>query len=90
MLVETKKYGGDAMRAYKAMMRKLKREGFYQEVKRQSHYKSRGQVLREEKLKNTKRTRKKQLQREKQLIQQDLNFPKKSRRQKKSAHQRAK
>ena len=90
MLVETKKYGGDALRAYKALMRKLKREGFYQEVKRQEFYKSRGQQLREEKVKNTKRTQKKQAQGEKQLVQQDLNYPKKSRRSKTSGQQRAK
>jgi ribosomal protein S21 len=60
MQVNTKKYGGDALRSYKALMRKLSREGLYQELKEREFFKSKGQRKREEKVQGTLRVAKKQ------------------------------
>jgi ribosomal protein S21 len=59
MLVKTKKYGGDPLRAYKVLMRKLSKEGHYQEVKEKEFFKSKGEKRREDKVRNTARTKKK-------------------------------
>jgi ribosomal protein S21 len=59
MQVYTKKYGGDPMRAYKVLMRKLSREGHYQEIKDKEFFKSKSQKNREDKVRNTARTKKK-------------------------------
>lgn len=59
MQLKTKKYGGDPMRTYKVLMRKLSKEGHYQEVKEKEFFKSKGQKKREDKIRNTARTKKK-------------------------------
>lgn len=59
MQVNTKKYGGDPMRSYKVLMRKLSKEGVYQELKEKEFFKSKGQKRREEEIKGTARTKKK-------------------------------
>jgi len=59
MQLKTKKYGGDPMRTYKVLMRKLSKEGHYQEVKEKEFFKSKGQKKREDKVRNTARTKKK-------------------------------
>ena len=58
MQLKTKKYGGDPMRTYKVLMRKLSKEGHYQEVKEKEFFKSKGQKKREDKVRNTARTKK--------------------------------
>jgi ribosomal protein S21 len=60
MEILTKKYGGDPMRSYKALMRKLNREGLYKELKDREFYKSKSQRRREEKIQGTLRTQRKQ------------------------------
>lgn len=47
MQLLTKKYGGDPIRTYKALMRKLSREGHYQDVKEKEYFKSKAQKKRE-------------------------------------------
>lgn len=47
------------MRAYKVLMRKLSREGHYQEIKDKEFFKSKSQKNREDKVRNTARTKKK-------------------------------
>ena len=59
MQLKTKKYGGDPLRTYKVLMRKLSKEGHYQEVKEKEFFKSKGQKRREDKVRNTARTKKK-------------------------------
>ncbi len=59
MQIKTKKYGGDPLRTYKVLMRKLSKEGHYQEVKEKEFFKSKGQKKREDKVRNTARTKKK-------------------------------
>ena len=59
MQLSTKKYGGDALKTYKVLMRKLSREGHYLEVKEKEFFKSKAQKRREDKLKGTVRTKKK-------------------------------
>lgn len=59
MQLKTKKYGGDPMRTYKVLMRKLSKEGHYQEVKEKEFFKSKGEKRREDKVRNTARTKKK-------------------------------
>jgi ribosomal protein S21 len=60
MQINTKKYGGDAMRAYKALMRKLNREGVYQELREKEFFTSKGERRRKEKVQGTVRTQRKQ------------------------------
>lgn len=60
MQVNTKKYGGDAMRSYKALMRKLNREGVYQELREKEFFTSKGEKRRKEKIQGTVRTQRKQ------------------------------
>lgn len=59
MQLNTKKYGGDAMRTYKVLMRKLSKEGVYQELKEKEYFKSKGQKRRESEIRGTARTKKK-------------------------------
>jgi ribosomal protein S21 len=59
MQLSTRKYGGDPMRTYKVLMRKLSKEGHYQEVKEKEFFKSKSQKLRENKVRDTIRTKKK-------------------------------
>lgn len=59
MQLSTKKYGGDALKTYKVLMRKLSREGHYLELKEREFFKSKAQKRREDKLKGTVRTKKK-------------------------------
>lgn len=59
MQLKTKKYGGDPLRTYKVLMRKLSKEGHYQEVKEKEFFKSKGEKRREDKVRNTARTKKK-------------------------------
>jgi hypothetical protein len=59
MQLSTRKYGGDPMRTYKVLMRKLSKEGHYQEVKEKEFFKSKGQKLREDRVRDTVRTKKK-------------------------------
>ncbi len=70
MQVNTKKYGGDPLRSYKALMRKLSREGLYQELKEREFFKSKGQKRREDKVQGTLRTEKKQRLRMEQLAKE--------------------
>jgi ribosomal protein S21 len=60
MQVNTKKYNGDPIRSYKALMRKLSREGLYQELREREYFKSKGQKRREERIKGEMRTKRKQ------------------------------
>jgi ribosomal protein S21 len=60
MQVNTRKYGGDAMRSYKALMRKLNREGVYQELREKEFFTSKGEKRRKEKVQGTVRTQRKQ------------------------------
>ena len=48
MIVYTKKYKGDPLRAYKALMRKMSKEGFYKEFREKEYFKSKSQKNREE------------------------------------------
>jgi ribosomal protein S21 len=59
MQLSTRKYGGDALRTYKVLMRKLSKEGHYQELKDKEFFKSKSQKRREDKVRNTVRTKKK-------------------------------
>lgn len=59
MQLKTKKYGGDPLRTYKVLMRKLSKEGHYQEIKEKEFFKSKGEKRREDKVRNTARTKKK-------------------------------
>ncbi len=59
MQVFTRKYGGDPMRTYKILMRKLNKEGHYQELKEKEFFKSKSQRKREDKVKGIARTKKK-------------------------------
>jgi hypothetical protein len=59
MQLSTKKYGGDALKTYKVLMRKLSREGHYLELKEKEFFKSKAQKRREDKLRGTVRTKKK-------------------------------
>jgi ribosomal protein S21 len=58
MQLSTRRYGGDALRTYKVLMRKLNKEGHYQELKDKEYFKSKSQRRREDKVKNTIRTKK--------------------------------
>lgn len=70
MQVNTKKYGGDAMRSYKALMRKLNREGVYQELREKEFFTSKGEKRRKEKIQGTVRTQRKQKLRMEQLAKE--------------------
>ncbi len=70
MQVNTKKYGGDPMRSYKALMRKLNREGFYKELNEKKFYKSKGEKRRLEKLQSTVRVKRKQKIKMEQLLKE--------------------
>jgi ribosomal protein S21 len=59
MQLNTKRYGGDPIRTYKALMRKLNREGYYQEIKEKEFYKSKAQKRREDAKRGEVRTKKK-------------------------------
>ncbi len=59
MQVNTKKYGGDPMRTYKVLMRKLSKEGVYQELREKEFFKSKGQRRREDEMRGTVRTKRK-------------------------------
>lgn len=59
MQLSTKKYGGDPLKTYKVLMRKLSKEGHYLELKEREFFKSKAQKRREDKLKGTVRTKKK-------------------------------
>jgi hypothetical protein len=59
MQLSTKKFGGDPLRTYKALMRKLSREGHYLELKEKEFFKSKAEKRREDKLRGTVRTKKK-------------------------------
>jgi ribosomal protein S21 len=59
MQLNTKRYGGDPIRTYKALMRKLNREGYYQELKEREYYKSKSQKRREDAERGRVRTQKK-------------------------------
>lgn len=59
MQVLTKKYNNDPVRAYKGLIRKLNREGFYEELKDREYFKSKGQRKREEIKRSIIRTNKK-------------------------------
>ena len=59
MQLYTRKYGGDPLRTYKVLMRKLSKEGHYQEVKEKEFFKSKGEKRREDQVRNEARTKKK-------------------------------
>ena len=59
MQIFTKKYGGDPMRTYKVLMRKLSKEGYFQELKERQFFKSKSQKRRETEEQGTIRTKKK-------------------------------
>jgi ribosomal protein S21 len=70
MQVNTKKYGGDAMRSYKALMRKLNREGVYQELKEKEFFTSKSEKKRKEKIQGTIRAERKHKLRMEQLLKE--------------------
>ncbi len=70
MQVNTRKYNGDPMRSYKALMRKLNREGLYQELREREYFKSKGQRRREERIQGEVRTKRKQRLRMEQLMKE--------------------
>ena len=71
MLVLTKKYGNDPIRAYKGLQRKLSREGFYEELRNKEAFKSKSQKKREDKQRNTARVNKQRLKTKKLLAAND-------------------
>jgi ribosomal protein S21 len=70
MQVITKKYGGDPMRSYKALMRKLSREGVYKELRDKEFYKSKSERRREDKVKGEVRVKQKQKLRLEHLLKE--------------------
>ena len=58
MQIYTRKYGGDPMRTYKVLMRKLNKEGYFQELKEKTYFKSKSQKKRESEEQGTIRTKK--------------------------------
>jgi ribosomal protein S21 len=70
MQVNTKKYGGDAMRSYKALMRKLNREGVYQELREKEFFTSKSEKKRKEKIQGTVRADRKHKLRMEHLIKE--------------------
>lgn len=75
MMMSTRRFKGDALRAYKALMRKLNKEGFYQEVKKKSHFKSKGETRREQEARGIAKEQKRQKLKEIQM-QKSENFVK--------------
>jgi hypothetical protein len=67
MIVHTRKYKGDALRSYKVLMRKLSKEGFYQESKRKEYFKSKSEVNRERLARSVAKEQKRQKLKELQL-----------------------
>lgn len=74
MIVYTKKYKGDALKAYKILMRKLNKEGFYQELKSKQYFKTTGQKRKEQTAKGKAREKKRKLLKEKQLERAEYSF----------------
>jgi len=49
MQVNTKKYGGDAIKSYKVLMRKISRDGLYRELREKEFFVSKGEKRRKNK-----------------------------------------
>ena len=79
MIVYTKKYKGDALRTYKVLMRRLNKEGFYQEVKSKEYFKSKGDKKREEIARGVAKEQKRQKLKEQQMERAEYGFKKKKR-----------
>lgn len=77
MIVYTKKFKGDPLRAYKVLMRKLNKEGFYQESKKKDYFKSRGEVKREQEARGVVKEQKRQKLKEMQMERAEYGFKKK-------------
>jgi len=60
MEISTKKYKGNALRAYKVLMRKLSADGFYQELRAKEYFRSKAELRREAESKGKIRAKKKQ------------------------------
>lgn len=82
MEIRTKRYKGNALRAYKVLMRKLSADGFYQELRSKEYFRSKSEILREEKAKGTARTKKK-LAKINKRIEEESNFKRSPRSKKK-------
>lgn len=85
MQLKTKKYGGDPLRTYKVLMRKLSKEGVYQELREKEYFKSKSQKRREEEMRNTARTKKKL-----RIIRENIENEVATRKFKKPQHQQKK
>lgn len=59
MQLLTRRYGNDPMKTYRVLMRKLNREGHYQELKDKQFFKSKSQKKREDKIRGTVRVKRK-------------------------------
>ena len=59
MQLLTKRYGNDPMKTYRVLMRKLNKEGHYQEIKEKQFFKSKSQKKREDKIRGTVRVKRK-------------------------------
>lgn len=59
MQLLTKRYGNDPMKTYRVLMRKLNKEGHYQEIKEKQFFKSKSQKKREDKVRGTVRVKRK-------------------------------
>jgi hypothetical protein len=77
MIVHTKRFKGDALRTYKVLMRKLNKEGFYQESKKKEHFKSKGEVKREKLARSVAKEQKRQKLKEMQLQRAEFGYKKK-------------
>lgn len=80
MIVQTKKYRGDISRAYRALMKKLNKEGFYQEFKEKQYFKSKSQKKREQLAKSVSKEKKRQKKQEEKLVKLENRPPKKNKR----------
>jgi ribosomal protein S21 len=49
MQINTKKYGGDAIKSYKVLMRKISRDGLYRELREKEFFVSKGEKRRKNK-----------------------------------------
>lgn len=84
MIVHTKKYKGDPLRAYKALMRKMSKEGFYKEFREKEYFKSKSQKNREEIARGIAKEQKRVKKKEQYLEQLDSRPFKKTRQKQKS------
>lgn len=77
MIVYTKRFKGDALRSYKVLMRKLNKEGFYQEAKKKDFFKSKGETKREQEARGIAKEKKRQRLKELQLERAEYGYKRK-------------